>query len=337
MAEQSSALSFNLTVQDLLNAGLHFGHQTKRWNPKMKRFIFGKKNGIFIIDLEKTLLQLKAAQEFVYNTVARGNQVLFVGTKRQAQSIVKNAAEASKQHYVISRWLGGGITNFNNIANSIKKMKTLREQVNSGEVDKMPQKEASRIKHELARLERNLSGMANMEKLPGAVIVIDVNKEAIVVQEARKAGIPTVALVDTNSDPDGITYPVPGNDDSLRSIKLFIDVITDAIMKANTIYESVVAQRAEEAAAQSAGQQEQGGGVGSKEQENGAREKKSSFRRERRGRPGRPVRGGGRHKKVAEAKSDAESSANGEESSESVTSSEAGSATGGNVSAQSAQ
>jgi small subunit ribosomal protein S2 len=316
VAEQNSALSFNLTVQDLLTAGLHFGHQTKRWNPKMKRFIFGKKNGIFVIDLEKTLLQLKAAQEFIYNTVSRGNQVLFVGTKRQAQLLVKNVAESTKQHYVISRWLGGGITNFGNITNSIKRLKCLRELMNSVEAEKMPQKEASRIKHELSRLERNLSGMVNMEKLPGAIVVIDVNKEAIVIKEANKAGIPIVALVDTNSDPDPITYPVPGNDDSVRSIKLFLDVIAEAITKANAIYESTAAQRAAEQATAQNQQRESAGYAGSSQQSERQMQRRRPLRRgdHRGGRvAGRSIHGGmGRGKKAPGAKQKTETENKGE-------------------------
>lgn len=247
-----SELPFSVTIQDLLNAGLHFGHQSKRWNPKMKRFIFDKRNGIYIIDLAKSLAQLKQARDFVYDTVAAGKSVLFVGTKRQCQDILKEAAGRCGQHYVISRWLGGTLTNFQNISSSIRHMQAIEELEQKGTLETMPQKEASRLRHELARLRRNLSGIANLKGMPGAMIVIDVNREANAVKEAQRVGIPLVALVDTNSDPDPITYPIPGNDDAIRGIKLILDLLADTVIKANAEYAVVAAQLQKEREAKAA-------------------------------------------------------------------------------------
>ena len=228
-----------VSVTDLLNAGVHFGHQSKRWNPKMKRFIFEKRSGIYIIDLTKSMAQLELAARFIYETVAGGKNVLFVGTKRQAQETIREAASRSGQFYVISRWLGGTLTNYQNIANSIRHMKKIQAMRDKGVLDAMPQKEASRLRHELERLERNLMGIAGMANMPGAMVVVDVNREAIAVREANRVGIPVVALVDTNSDPDPINYAIPANDDSTRSIKVIINALTDAIIKAGAVYAQV--------------------------------------------------------------------------------------------------
>lgn len=221
-----------VSVTDLLTAGVHFGHQTKRWNPKMKRYIFEKRAGIYIIDLTKTLVQLEQARRFLYETVAGGKNVLFVGTKRQGQDVIREAATRSGQFYVVSRWLGGTLTNFQNIYNSIRHMQAIQAMREKGELDTMPRKEASRLRHELERLERNLMGIAGMTSMPGAMVVIDVNREAIAVREAARVGIPVVATVDTNSDPDPITHVIPANDDSTRAIKLIVNVLADAIIKA---------------------------------------------------------------------------------------------------------
>jgi len=231
-----------VSVTDLLNAGVHFGHQSKRWNPKMKRFIFEKRNGIYIIDLTKSLAQLELARQFIHATVAGGKNVLFVGTKKQCQETIKEAATRSGQFYVVSRWLGGALTNYQNIANSIRHMKEIQAMREKGTLDTMPQKEASRLRHELERLERNLMGIAGMTNMPGAMIVVDINREAIAVREANRVGIPVVAFVDTNCDPDPINYPIPANDDSTRSIKLIINVLTDAILKAGDQYAQARAQ-----------------------------------------------------------------------------------------------
>lgn len=240
--------SFKITATDLLNAGVHFGHQSKRWNPKMKRFIFEKRNSIYIIDLTKTLFQLEQARKFLRETVASGQNVLFVGTKRQSQDIIKDAATRSGQFYVVSRWLGGTLTNYQNIANSIKHMKEIQAMREKGTLDSMPQKEASRLRHELERLERNLTGIAGMTRMPGAMVIVDVNREAIAVREANRVGIPVVAMVDTNCDPDPIAYPIPANDDSMRSVTVIINALTEAIMSASGEY-AVARAKADEAAA----------------------------------------------------------------------------------------
>lgn len=245
----TNELSLDTGISDLLDAGLHFGHQSKRWNPKMKRFIFGKRNGIYIVDLTKTLAQLKEAQQFIYNTVAGGKQVVFIGTKKACQEVLKEAATQCGQHYVISRWLGGTLTNHQNIGNSIRRMREIETLDQQGKLDSMPQKEASRFRHELTRLQRNLSGIANMQEMPGAMVAIDINREAIAVKEACRMKIPVVALVDTNCDPDPIQYPIPGNDDAIRGIKLIIRVLADAAAKASSEHAVAIAQKKEAAAA----------------------------------------------------------------------------------------
>ena len=236
MEKQEYSVPVSVSATDLLNAGVHFGHQSKRWNPKMKRFIFEKRNGIYIIDLTKTLAQLELACKFLYDVVISGKKVLFVGTKLQSQEVIREAATRSGQHYVISRWLGGALTNYQNIANSIRHMKDIQNMREKGTLDSMPQKEASRLRHELERLERNLVGIAEMKSMPGAMVVVDINREAIAVREANRVGIPVVALVDTNTDPDPIKYPIPANDDSMRSIKIIVNALAEAIVKAGAEY-----------------------------------------------------------------------------------------------------
>ncbi|MCX6992080.1 MAG: 30S ribosomal protein S2 [Kiritimatiellaeota bacterium] len=276
----TNELSLTVTVNDLLDAGLHFGHQSKRWNPKMKRFIFAKRGGIYIIDLAKSLSQLREAQRFVYETVAHGKGILFVGTKKAAQEIIKEAATRCGHHYIISRWLGGTLTNNQNIASSVRRMRKIQELDTNGSLASMPQKEASRLRHEQARLERNLSGIANLAGMPGALMVVDVNREAIAVREANRMGIPVIAIVDTNTDPDPIKYPIPGNDDSTRAIKLIVNVMTEAIIKAEADFAVVRAQ--EKAAAEAAAK------------ERPATEASRPRARKERGDDRRPRRGGGR-------------------------------------------
>lgn len=245
MAEAASSNQevVNIGIKELLDAGMHFGHQSKRWNPKMKRFIFGKRNGIYIIDLTKTLAQLKQAQQFVYEAAAQGRGILFVGTKKQAQEAVKEAATRCGQHYVNNRWLGGTLTNNRNIRVSIKRMQEIEALEQKGAMENMPMKEVSRLRHELERHQRFLSGLAKMDSMPGAMVVIDVNRETIAVKEANRMGIPVVATVDTNCDPDPIAYPIPGNDDSSRAVRLVLNVIADAIVQANAEYAAGAAQR----------------------------------------------------------------------------------------------
>ena len=226
-----------VNINDLLDAGLHFGHQTKRWNPKMKRYIHGSKNGIYIIDLNKTLSQLELAAVFLNDLVLRGEKILFVGTKKQAREIFQTDAKNSSQPFVVNRWLGGMLTNNETIKSSVSRMRDLKQMDEDGSLSKLPKKEVSSIKRELYKLEKNLTGISNMEKKPGALFVIDIKREHLALAEAKKLNIPIVALVDTNADPDLVDYPIPGNDDSIRSIGLISKIISDMINKANKEYE----------------------------------------------------------------------------------------------------
>jgi small subunit ribosomal protein S2 len=218
-----------VTMRQLLEAGVHFGHQTRRWNPKMKRFIHGERNGIYIIDLEQTLQRIAEAYAFVRDLTADGGQVLFVGTKRQIAPAVQSYAERCGMPYVNSRWLGGMLTNHETMAKRVGKLKDYERMRDSGEFEAMPKKEALRATRELEKLNRNLGGIRNMDRLPQAVFVLDTKKEAIAVTEANKLGIPIVAVVDTNCDPDTVTYVIPGNDDAIRSGTLMCRVIADAV------------------------------------------------------------------------------------------------------------
>ncbi|MDD4871695.1 MAG: 30S ribosomal protein S2 [Kiritimatiellae bacterium] len=242
----------DISVRDLLDAGLHFGHQTKRWNPKMKRYIFDKRNGIHIIDLSKSLVMLQGALEFLYETVCAGKNVLFVGTKKQAQEVIKETATACNQPYVTFRWLGGTLTNITTIRRSVQRMRTLDDMEKNDIFSKMHKKEVSGLKHELEKLRRNLTGIASMADLPGALLVVDINREAIAVAEANRLGIPVVAIVDTNCDPDPINYPIPGNDDALRAIKLIATVVGETIGKANQEYAKVAVEIARKKEAEAA-------------------------------------------------------------------------------------
>ena len=219
----------NITMKELLEAGVHFGHQTKRWNPKMKEFIFGERNGIYIIDLQKTLKMFKEASKFVQEQVAEGKLVLFVGTKRQAQDAIAEEATRSGMFYVNSRWLGGLLTNWVTVQKSVKRLKELDEMATDGRYDLLPKKEVIKLERERKHLQANLAGIKNMARLPDAIFVIDSNKEQIAVREARKLGIPVVAVVDTNCDPSEVDYVIPGNDDALRAIRLFTSKISESI------------------------------------------------------------------------------------------------------------
>jgi small subunit ribosomal protein S2 len=218
-----------VSMKQLLEAGVHFGHQTRRWNPKMKRFIFGERNGIYIIDLQQTLTRIEGAYTFVRDLVADGGTVLFIGTKKQAQDPIQSYAEKVGMPYINQRWLGGMLTNFETIGKRVSKMQEYRRMRASGEFDVMPKKEALLLGRELEKLERNLGGIALMEKLPDAVFILDTKKEHIGVTEANKLGIPIIAVVDTNCDPDVIQYVIPGNDDAIRSGNLMCRVIADAV------------------------------------------------------------------------------------------------------------
>jgi small subunit ribosomal protein S2 len=218
-------------MKELLEAGVHFGHQTKRWNPKMKEYIFGKRNGIYIIDLQKTIKIFKEAIQFVIDEVKEGKEVLFVGTKKQAQEIVKNQAERCESFYVNQRWLGGLLTNFNIIRKSVEKLLELEEMKEDGRWDLLSKKEQSRMEKIYRKLSKNLGGIKDMTELPGILFVIDAAKEQIAISEAQKLKIPIVAIVDTNGNPENIDYPIPGNDDAVRAIELFASKIADAIIE----------------------------------------------------------------------------------------------------------
>jgi small subunit ribosomal protein S2 len=222
-------------MKQLLEAGVHFGHQTRRWNPKMRRFIFGERNGIYIVDLHQTLSRIDSAYRFVRDTVADGGTVLFVGTKKQAQEPIERNAQACGMPYVNFRWLGGMLTNFQTVHSRVNKLRDLQRQVDSGEVDLMSKKEGLKVRRDLAKLERNLGGIKNLEKLPSAVFVIDTKKEHIAVTEANRLHLPVVAIVDTNCDPDIIDYVIPGNDDAIRSAQLMSRVIADAVNEGREI------------------------------------------------------------------------------------------------------
>ena len=225
-----------VTMKQLLEAGVQFGHQTRRWNPKMKRFIHGDKAGIHIVDLRQTLAHLEQAYVFVRDLVADGGTVLFIGTKKQAQDSVQSYAERCNMPYVNERWQGGMLTNFHTIAKRIAKMKQYQRMRDSGEFEAMPKKEALLLERELVKLERNLGGIRDMEEPPGAVFVLDTKKEHIAVTEARKLGVPIVAVVDTNCDPDLVDFAIPGNDDAIRSGRLMARVISDAVLEGRFIH-----------------------------------------------------------------------------------------------------
>ena len=219
----------NITMKELLEAGVHFGHQTKRWNPRMKEYIFGERNGIYIIDLQKTLKMFKEASKFVQELAAAGKVVLFVGTKRQAQDAIAEEAGRCGMFFVNQRWLGGLLTNWVTVQKSVKRLKELDDMATDGRYELLPKKEVIKLERERKHLQANLAGIKNMSRLPDAIFVIDSNKEQIAVREARKLGIPVVAVVDTNCDPSEVDYVIPGNDDALRAIRLFTSKISESI------------------------------------------------------------------------------------------------------------
>jgi small subunit ribosomal protein S2 len=226
----------NITMKELLEAGVHFGHQTKRWNPKMKEFIFGERNGIYIIDLQKTLKMFKEASKYIIegdkeSGRPRPNLILFVGTKRQAQDAIAEEATRCGMFYVNQRWLGGLLTNWITVQKSVKRLKELDEMATDGRYELLPKKEVIKLERERKHLQANLAGIKNLNRLPDAIFVIDSNKEAIAVREARKLGIPVVAVVDTNCDPSEVDYVIPGNDDALRAIRLFASKVADSVVE----------------------------------------------------------------------------------------------------------
>jgi small subunit ribosomal protein S2 len=238
-----------VSMRQMLEAGVHFGHQTHRWNPRMKRFIFGERNGIYIIDLEQTLDRVDTSYKFVRDMVANGGSILFIGTKKQAQDPIKFFADKCGMPYINERWLGGMLTNFDTISKRVQKMQDYERMRDTGEFELMPKKEALLISRELEKLQKNLSGIRNMARRPTAVFIIDTVKESIAVTEANKLGIPVIAVVDTNVNPDLITFPIPGNDDAIRANELMSRVICEAVIEGRFIAEKTSGRSSAPAAA----------------------------------------------------------------------------------------
>jgi small subunit ribosomal protein S2 len=236
----------NVTMKEMLEAGVHFGHETKRWDPKMKSYIYGARNGIYIIDLQKTVLLFKEAHNFIRDVVAQGEHILFVGTKKQAQDSIYEEATRCNMFYVNRRWLGGMLTNFRTVKKSIDQLNKLEVMKNDNIYALLPKKEVLQLEKQRKRLEKALGGIKNMDRLPGAIFVVDLKKERIAVSEARKLGIPSVGIVDTNCDPDEIDYAIPGNDDAIRAIRLFSSKIADAVIEGRQVYEKTLQEEAPE-------------------------------------------------------------------------------------------
>ena len=241
-----------ISMKQLLEAGVHFGHQTRRWNPKMAKYIFTERNGIYIIDLQKTVKKIDEAYAFLRSVAEEGKSVLFVGTKKQAQESIKDEAERAGQFYVNERWLGGMMTNFQTIQKRVKRLKELEVMEEDGTFDVLTKKEVQVLRHEMEKLEKYLGGIKEMKKLPGALFVVDPRKERIAVSEARKLNIPIVAIVDTNCDPDEIDYVIPGNDDAIRAVKLLTGKMADAVLEGRQGADGSEAAPAAEAPAQAA-------------------------------------------------------------------------------------
>ncbi len=237
-AERSSFFMSVITMRELLEAGVHFGHQTRRWNPKMKPYIFQERNGIYIIDLAQTVARMRATYEVVKQMSRAGKVVLFVGTKKQAQEVVKEEAERAGTYFVNQRWLGGTLTNFSTIQKRIARLRELENMKAQGDFDRLPKKEVSKLQDQLNKLERFLGGIKDMHRLPDAIFIVDPKKERIAVLEAKKLNIPIIAVIDTNCDPDEIAYPIPGNDDAIRAVKLMVGKIANAIIEGRTESES---------------------------------------------------------------------------------------------------
>ena len=230
----------NVTMKEMLEAGVHFGHETKRWDPKMKSYIYGARNGIYIVDLQKTVVLFREAYDFVRDVAAQGEYILFVGTKKQAQDSIYEEATRCNMFYVNRRWLGGMLTNFQTIKRSIDQLNKLEAMKNDDIYSLLPKKEVLQLEKQRKRLEKALGGIKNMDRLPGAIFVVDLKKERIAVSEARKLGIPSVGIVDTNCDPDEIDYIIPGNDDAIRAIRLFSSKIADAVIEGRQVYEKTL-------------------------------------------------------------------------------------------------
>ncbi len=245
-------MAVEITMKELLEAGVHFGHQTRRWNPKMKEYIFGERNGIHIIDLQKTLKMFREASRFVSELASQGRVILFVGTKRQAQDAISEEGRRCAMFYVNHRWLGGTLTNWATLQKSIKRLKTLKAMIEDGRMAQLSKKEAARLERELKHLQQNLEGVENMTAQPDAMFVVDSHTEQIAVREARRMGVPVVAVVDTNSDPDQVAWVIPGNDDALRAIRLFTTKIADAVVEGRAAFEQTQLAGEKAAAAEGA-------------------------------------------------------------------------------------
>ncbi|WP_050727416.1 30S ribosomal protein S2 [Vulgatibacter incomptus] len=242
----AAAAATAISMKQLLEAGVHFGHQTRRWNPKMKPYIFGARNGIYIIDLQKTVKLARNAFRFVADSVAKGGTVLFVGTKKQAQDVIMEEATRCNQFHVTNRWLGGTLTNFKTVKQGIDRLKTLEKMAEDGTFERLPKKEVAILMREQDKLQRNLGGIKELTRLPSVLFVIDPKKEHLAIHEANRLGIPVVAVVDTNCDPEGITHVIPGNDDAIRSIRLFAGKVADAALEGMARYAATRHERAEE-------------------------------------------------------------------------------------------
>ncbi|HVP69540.1 MAG TPA: 30S ribosomal protein S2 [Anaeromyxobacteraceae bacterium] len=269
-----------ITMKQLLEAGVHFGHQTRRWNPKMKPYIFGARNGIYIIDLQKTVGLARTAFRFVSDSVAKGGSVLFVGTKKQAQDAIREEASRAGMFYVTNRWLGGTLTNFKTVKTGIDRLKTIEKMAADGTYERLPKKEVASLEREREKLEKNLGGIKDLSRLPAALFVIDTKKEYIAVHEANRLGIPVVAVVDTNCDPEGIDYVIPGNDDAIRSIRLFTGKVAEACIEGKARHGAWVAEHGGR-------EQAEGGEDRDAASERGEKRERRGGRRERRPREDR--------------------------------------------------
>ncbi len=259
MRKQEEQENMVAGMKELLEAGVHFGHQVKRWHPKMKKYIFGERNGIYIIDLQKTVKGLEEAYNFVRNASIAGAPILFVGTKKQSQDAIREEAQRSGAFYVNQRWLGGMLTNYATIRKSIEKLKKIEAMKGDGTYEILPKKEVAALEKERTKLEKNLSGIKNMDTLPGALFIVDPKKERIAIAEARKLSVPIVAIVDTNCDPDEIDYVIPGNDDAIRAIKLITSKIADAVVEGKATLSKTLAEETEKAQAEEKIHQEEAG------------------------------------------------------------------------------
>ncbi len=246
-AGKKGNIVLSIGIKELLDAGVHFGHQTRRWNPKMKPFIFDARNGIHIIDLSKSLAQLETACQFLREVVLRGDRIIFVGTKKQAQQVIRDTAKETGQFWVTERWLGGTLTNFVTIRRSMGRLDELEKMETSGAINNYVKQEQARLRREAARLRKYFEGIRGMDRLPGALFVVDIKREHNAVAEARKLKIPVVAIVDTNCDPDEVDYPIPGNDDAIRSIRLILGAVAQTVMQARAEFEAKQARRGGEA------------------------------------------------------------------------------------------